>query len=347
MKPGTVGSLTGRVVMFPARVVARTPLGASARRRLQSLPGDVLGTPEAERAIDGVLAGPLPEAVARSLVEHRVVERVVHEMLASADLDRAIASALESEQAEELVARAPASPALERRLGEVLESRLTLELTDRLVRSPEFERVLSRVLSGPEVRAALTQQTTSLAGEMASGLRRRAIKLDVAVEAGPRRWLHRSERTPSFPYAGVATRGIAITIDAVLAQLIFVVGSALIGLVASLFGTLRPAWLVAALLGSGWALVVGIYFVTFWTVAGQTPGMRAMRLRLLDGLGFPPTPPRAVLRLVALAVSVLVVFLGFLPALVDNRRRAVHDVLAGTVVAYDQELAVPGGALNL
>jgi uncharacterized RDD family membrane protein YckC len=39
-----------------------------------------------------------------------------------------------------------------------------------------------------------------------------------------------------------------------------------------------------------------------------------------------------VVRLVGLLLAVAVFFAGFLPVLVDRRRRGVHDMLAGTVV---------------
>ena len=62
-----IGRATGRLALRPVRAVAEVGRGAF--------------TDEAERALDGVMAGPLPEAVGRSLVEHRVVERLAAEML--------------------------------------------------------------------------------------------------------------------------------------------------------------------------------------------------------------------------------------------------------------------------
>jgi hypothetical protein len=41
-----------------------------------------------------------------------------------------------------------------------------------------------------------------------------------------------------------------------------------------------------------------------------------------------------VLRLVGLGLAIVPLFLGFAPALVDARRRALQDFLAGTVVRY-------------
>jgi uncharacterized RDD family membrane protein YckC len=135
-------------------------------------------------------------------------------------------------------------------------------------------------------------------------------------------------------FAGVATRAVGLAIDVLLAQIIFLTGAALVGLVASLVGDLRPAWLVAALAAAGWALVSGTYFVLFWTAAGQTPGMRLMRLRVSDQRGRPPSLGRSVVRFFGLILAIVPMFAGFLPVLFDDRRRGLHDFLAGTTVLY-------------
>ena len=44
------------------------------------------------------------------------------------------------------------------------------------------------------------------------------------------------------------------------------------------------------------------------------------------------SPRRSLLRFGALVLAALPLFAGFLPILVDDRRRGVHDMLAGTVV---------------
>jgi len=107
------------------------------------------------------------------------------------------------------------------------------------------------------------------------------------------------------PYAGIATRAVALAIDVALVHAIVLVGAGLLGLVASLVGDLRPGWLVAVLAGIGWALSVAVYFVLFWSVTGQTPGLRAMRLRVVAGGGEPPSVGRSLIRLVGLLVAVL------------------------------------------
>ena len=151
----------------------------------------------------------------------------------------------------------------------------------------------------------------------------------------------------TVPYAGIGTRGIALAIDAALANGLYIVGAALLGLVASLVGDLHPRWLVALLAAVGWALVVGGYFVLFWTTTGQTPGMRLMRLRVVTHRGERVHLVRALIRLGGLCLAIIPLFAGFIPVLFDARRRALQDLLARTVVVYDDEpvdgQAIPAG----
>ena len=90
-----------------------------------------------------------------------------------------------------------------------------------------------------------------------------------------------------------------------------------ITLIASLVGGLGSNWLVNALLGVGWFIVAGAYFVVFWTTVGQTPGLRMMRLRVVDGKGESPSAGRSVVRLIGLALAGIPLFAGFLPVLLD------------------------------
>jgi uncharacterized RDD family membrane protein YckC len=265
---------------------------------------------------------------------------MVAQVVASADLEAAVKSVLESEQTEQLVKSVLQSPALERMLSEAMESRATIEFTDTMLRSPAFSRALKTILASPEVRSALAQQTSSLAGEAATAVRTRTMRLDDSVA-------HRAHRgsealPPPGPaavrYGGLATRGVALSVDALFANLIFLIGGALIGLVASLFGKLRPEWLVGLLVGGGWLLVVCTYFVGFWSTTGQTPGMRLMHVRVVAGAGAPPSVGRSLVRLVGLALAIIPLFAGFLPVPFDARRRAFQDYLAGTVVRYDAPL---------
>jgi uncharacterized RDD family membrane protein YckC len=137
------------------------------------------------------------------------------------------------------------------------------------------------------------------------------------------------------PYAGVATRAVALAIDVALAQLIVFSIGAVFALVGSLVGDLDQLDKTGRLLaGVAWLAVVGTYFVLFWSTVGQTPGMRMMAVRVVAYDGHPPSVARSIVRLIGLGLAIIPLFLGFVPALVDSRRRALPDLLAGTVVLY-------------
>jgi uncharacterized RDD family membrane protein YckC len=175
----------------------------------------------------------------------------------------------------------------------------------------------------------MAKQTTGLAEELVGGVRNRAVKFDDRAD-------RRSRSTPS-PFAGIGTRALALGIDAGLILVAFASLAALAGLIASLVGGLRPAWLAGALLTGGWLLVAGGYFVLFWSGAGQTPGMRLLRLRLWRA-GSPPSLGRSIVRAVGTVLAIVPFFAGYLPVLFDERRRALPDFLAGTEVVYDDSL---------
>jgi uncharacterized RDD family membrane protein YckC len=277
----------------------------------------------ASKAVDRALAGSLPEALARSFAKHDVVDRVAAELLAAAD-----AGDLELVDTERLARRVAASPAFQQVLLDALESQLTPELAERLLQKPETEHIVEAIVSSPAVRAALARQSTSFAGEVAAAVRRRATELDeVAGRAEP------GVGVPA--YAGIATRAVAFVVDLALSGAIFLAASAMLGLVLWLAGGLQPGWLLGGLAAATWTLFAGGYFVLFWTVAGQTPGMRPMQLRVLTGNGTSPRAGRAILRFLGLLLAIAPLFAGFLPVLFDARRRGLHDFLAGTVVVHD------------
>jgi uncharacterized RDD family membrane protein YckC len=84
------------------------------------------------------------------------------------------------------------------------------------------------------------------------------------------------------------------------------------------------------------------YFVTFWSSTGQTPGNRLLRIRVCDARDRTPLRPwRSFMRLVYLMLAALPLFAGFLPILVDSRRRGVHDMLARSVVVSAEQEARP------
>jgi uncharacterized RDD family membrane protein YckC len=289
-----------RAALFPARAAARVFRGS-----IEDAVDEVLSAPEIARVVDRALAGSLPEELARSLVRHRVLERFVGELAESGELERLVTAAL-------------ASPR-------------TLELTDRVLASDETQQAVRHIASSPELRDAIARQTTGLSEEVVGGVRASAARLDDRAEQVVRR-PPRAERPI---YGGIATRALALATDAALTIVIYMSVVGVAALVASLVGGLRPAWLAGALLASGWVLVVGTYFVLFWSAAGQTPGMRLLRVRVRGPRGGGLSLGRSLVRLVGLALAIVPLFAGFVPVLFTERRRGLPDFLAGTVVLYD------------
>src|SRR5947207_11640242 len=117
-----------RLAMSPVRFAAR-----SSRSMLAD---------EAERVIDAVLAGPMPEAVARSLVEHHVIERVVSEVLETASSDGA-----DADQVERLIAQVLRSPALEQWVVSGDAGTLVGPVADHVVQSPALRQTLMEILA--------------------------------------------------------------------------------------------------------------------------------------------------------------------------------------------------------
>lgn len=136
-------------------------------------------------------------------------------------------------------------------------------------------------------------------------------------------------------YAGVVSRAIALAIDAAIVEGALLVLAALLGLVATLVGGITLGGTGQAVAAAGWLVATAAYFVIWWTLAGQTLGQRAMQLVVLtaDGSG-PPPPMRSTVRVLWLGLCILPLFAGFVPALVDDRRRGLHDIVAGTVVVH-------------
>ena len=298
-RPG-LADAASRAAFFPARAAARVWRG-----RLEEAAEDVLSAPELARVIDRALAGPLPEEIARSLVRHRVVERIVAELAVRGELERLVTVGLASQR--------------------------TLELTDRVLASEEMQRALRAVASSPELRDAMADQATGLAEEVVGGVRASAARLDDRAEQVVRR----RPRTEAATYGGLVTRAVALATDAAITIVILMSITGVVALVASLVGGLRPEWLVGVLLGSGWILVTGAYFSVFWSSAGQTPGMRLLRVRVRGPGGTAPSLGRSLVRFVGLVLAIVPLFAGFIPVLFTERRRGLPDFVAGTVVVYD------------
>jgi len=225
-----------------------------------------------------------------------------------------------------------ATPDLERMLDRAFDGPLpdvvVKRMVDHVLESGELDRVVEHVAASPAVREAVAKQTASFGDEIAGRVRVRTAAADDLLEGWARALVRRQPPRVRLPYGGLATRGFAFAVDLVLLAFAFLAVTGFVALAASLFGHVSE-WILAALLGGGLIVAAAVYFVFFWTATGQTPGMRVVHQRIACKNGVPPNALRAAVRFAVLVVLTL----GAVTILFDKRRRALHDMVAGTVVA--------------
>lgn len=78
-----------------------------------------------------------------------------------------------------------------------------------------------------------------------------------------------------------------------------------------------------------------IYFAWQWIHGGQTLGMRAWRIRVLNYDGEMTDWKHASLRFVFSMVSWLICAIGFLWSLIDNQKRTLHDLWSRTILIIE------------
>ena len=132
----------------------------------------------------------------------------------------------------------------------------------------------------------------------------------------------RDATVPMSPGGALLRRSAACVYDVLLlvAVLFLVTAVALVANDGTAFG---PAYLVVVF-AVGW-----LFFDWFWRHGGQTLGMRAWRLKLVDDGGGTLTRRRTLLRY---ALGVLLFGIVYASVPFDARRRALHDRLARTRV---------------
>jgi uncharacterized RDD family membrane protein YckC len=139
------------------------------------------------------------------------------------------------------------------------------------------------------------------------------------------------------PCAGLASRMLAFAADAAVINIVIWSVALVVGAGLSVLtvpeSVERLLVAIGAVIAAIWSVV---YFVFFWSASGQTPGNRLLRLRVEHkSTGEPIHAGRALVRVLALPLSALPLCAGFLLILFERRRRALHDLIAGTVVVYD------------
>lgn len=142
--------------------------------------------------------------------------------------------------------------------------------------------------------------------------------------------------TPQGRPAGPLGRLIGFVIDSVVVSTLFGLGVSLTASLWELF--FDTSFDPTRNEGSPWLIGFGAWwFLYLWislSVAGRTLGKGIVGLRVVAADGGPLGPGRAALRVLAFPFS-FVLGLGFVPAVLGRRRRALHDYVAGSQEIVD------------
>jgi uncharacterized RDD family membrane protein YckC len=136
-------------------------------------------------------------------------------------------------------------------------------------------------------------------------------------------------------YAGFASRFTAFAADMAVSLGVFLLALAAISFAARVLTGTDITWHK----GDTWVIITYAvwafaYFAYSWAASGRTAGMALFGVRVVTDDGTDASGRRAVVRTLALPLSFLFLGLGFTGILLGDRRRALHDVIAGTAVIY-------------
>jgi uncharacterized RDD family membrane protein YckC len=283
-------------------------------------------------------------AVGKATGIDRAVEVAAEEAIVAAveseAVERAMARVLQGPIVEEAVQGALESEAVKKALLEAMDSELVDEVWRRLLASEEAQQLVERIAEAPEVRAAISAQGVGLLEDIGRTIGKLARRLDDRFERIARRVFFRRRRAVTSDHAGAVSRTLAMLIDGVFVNLSFTAVAAIVALVESSFGNGGNGMsnLAIAVGSTAWLALGSLYLVAFWSLAGQTPGMRFVGIRLSEER-LPLR--RSIKRLVGLGLSVVSFGLGFLGIVFGERRRGLADRFAGTNVVYDERRPEP------
>lgn len=136
-------------------------------------------------------------------------------------------------------------------------------------------------------------------------------------------------------YAGAVSRLVAFGADVGASWGLYLLGQALLNwairLVTGHSYTLTNHRLAAFIVLAVWEFV---YFAYQWAVSGKTLGMAIFGLQVVTREGAPIGARQAIVRTLALGLSLLIFLFAFWGILFQRERRALNDLLAGTAVVY-------------
>jgi uncharacterized RDD family membrane protein YckC len=281
-------------------------------------------------------------SVGRATGIDRAVETAAEEAMVAAveseAVEKALVRVLQGPMVEKAVDGVLESETLKRAMIDALDSEMVDEVWRRLLASDEAQKLVERIAEAPEIRAAISAQSVGLIQDIGHTVGDATRGLDNVAERIARRVVFRKPRAQPTERAGAVTRGIAFGLDGVIVNLSFSAFAAVAALVAGFFSSSSDGLPgLTLVVGSfAWFALGSAYLVFFWTVAGQTPGMRFIGIRIGEK-GERLRLRRSIRRLFGLVLAVVSFGIGLLGIVFDERRRGWQDKLAGVDVLYEIE----------
>lgn len=308
--------------------------GEPSQRRLTARDNDADvesdgGKPPVARLLTAGARG--AERMAQATGVDRAFDQAVEEAIVRALRSPAVVRAIERALEADAATAERGSDELAQLVRRVLESEAAEQVWKEVLASGQAQMLVERIAGAPEIRAAIAAQTTGLITEIGVRLTKLTEALDDALERIVR------ERDPDSEtnQAGLATRLVAAGIDVGLMFLVYLIASSVVASVIPFVSGSNLSLPVAIVLGALGFLIAGAILAAFWALAGQTPGMRFLSIRLLHQGSQDITMGCAIRRVLGVIVSLVPLGLGYFAILRDPSRRAWHDRMTGTEVIYE------------
>jgi uncharacterized RDD family membrane protein YckC len=244
-----------------------------------------------------------------------------------------------------LLARIDVDKVLERIDVDELIDRIDV---DRLIDRIDVNRIVARVdidevVQRAGIEALVARSSRGIVTQLVDLVRRQLVGLDVVLQRIVHRVLHRPLRRADEPSlsltgapSGAVSRLAAFALDSVLITTLFGMGIAVLAYVAGLI--LAKDWHPENANSIVWSVAfftwAAGYFAVSWAVAGRTPGLGLLGLRVVRHDHEPVSLRASVVRVLVLPTC-FVFGLGAVGIVFGRRHRALHDVAASTLVVYD------------
>lgn len=149
----------------------------------------------------------------------------------------------------------------------------------------------------------------------------------------------RYDEVPSLPYAGFGIRLVSAILDLLVLVSVFL----LLVSAAGFYLLLQTDWGAESDITDSegytaigiiclFAIFLPLYFFIMWWWRGQSLGQMAVRVAVTDRDGYHISAWRSMIRTIFWPLSLLPLGFGLLPIFFDEESRALHDMVAGTVV---------------